>query len=97
MPSTRANHEELWTGGDFSDSDPDYREDSAESDDDLPMTMGQDRAEWVRVNADAIAELYQAYRNVGLQLFGPAFFQCGDLTSFAHFTYKHTMVGATII
>ena len=57
-----------------SDDDPDYREDSAESDDKLPHSMARDRAEWVVANYEAISELYKAYKEVGSLLFGGAFF-----------------------
>lgn len=76
------------------DDDPDYREDSADSDDELPPSMARDRAEWVVANNEALSELYKAYKEVGELLFGRAFFQCGNLTQFAHFVYRHSMPGA---
>ena len=80
---------------DFSD-DPDYREDSAdEEDDELPPSMARDRAQWVVDNQDAVEELYRAFKEAGVTLFGGAFFQCGNITPFAHFVYKYTMPGAT--
>ena len=100
MPSTRNRHTTLMDATElpedwFSDSDPDYREDSADSaDDDLPASMARDRAEWVVANTEAIEELYKAYKEVGQLLFGKAFFQCGNITAFAHFVYKHSMPGA---
>ena len=80
---------------DDSDDDPDYREDSASDDDDLPRSMERDRAEWVVANHEAVSELYKAYKEVGQLLFGSAFFQCGNITQFSHFVYKHSMPGAT--
>ena len=77
-----------------SDSDPDYREDSADEDDELPPSMARDRADWVVANAEALEELYKAYKEVGQLLFGSAFFQCGRITAFSHFVYKHSMPGA---
>ena len=97
MPSTRRHNEELmdaealpsdWTSD---EGDPDYREDSADSDDEVPQSMGRDRAEWVVANQEAIEELYKCFKEVGEQLFGTAFFQCGSVTPFAHFVYKQTM------
>jgi hypothetical protein len=79
----------------FSDDDASYRESSADSDDDLPMTMARDRAQWVVDNQDAVEDLYRAFKETGKQLFGEAFFQCGNITPFAHFVYKYTMPGAT--
>lgn len=95
MPCTRRSGSPLAEAIDFDDSDldPDYRESSADEDDDLP-TCAQDRADWIVQNYDAIAELYQIYRQAGQQLFGNAFFQLGDITAFAHFTYNYTTPGA---
>lgn len=97
MPCTRSSHSSLMTAADLPDSDfdPDYREDSAdESEDDLPPSMARDRAQWVVANTEAIEELYKIYCDAGKLLWGRAFFQCGDITSFAHFVYKHTTPGA---
>ncbi len=100
MPSTRQSGSVVVDGRDLpddwtSDSDPDYREESAdEYDDELPPSMARDRAEWVVANAEAVEELYKAYKEVGTLLFGRAFFQCGNITPFAHFVYKHSMPGA---
>lgn len=100
MPSTRRSNDDLATGDlpdDWTDSDndPDYREDSADEDDDeLPQSMARDRAEWVVDNQTAIEDLYGAFKEAGQQLFGNAFFQCGNITTFAHFVYKHTTPGA---
>jgi len=94
MPSTRATGDELIDGrnlpDDYSDDDPDYRESSADEDDDLPLSMARDRAQWVVDNQDAVEELYRQFKDCGYQLFGRAFFQCGNITPFAHFVYKHT-------
>ena len=100
MPSTRRSNEPLMDGRDLpedrfeSDSDPDYREGSADEDDELPPSMARDRAEWVVANHEAIEDLYKAYKEVGQLLFGRAFFQCGNITAFSHFVYKHSMPGA---
>ena len=65
MPSTRSQGESLYSGRDlpddwFSDEeDPDYREESADSDDELPHSMARDRAEWVVANSEALSELYK--------------------------------------
>ena len=96
MPSTRRNVAELMDPRDLpddSDSDPDYREDSADEDD-LPPSMGRDRAQWVVDNTDAIEELYKVFKEGGNQLFGRAFFQCGGITAFSHFLYRYTQPGA---
>ena len=97
MPSTRRSNETLMDGRELpndSDSDPDYREDSMDDDDEIPMSMARDRADWVVANGEAIQELYKAYKEVGQLLFGHAFFQCGNITAFSHFVYKHSMPGA---
>ena len=97
MPSTRRSDDTLMDGRDLpsdSDSDPDYREDSLDEEDELPRNMARDRAEWVVANTEAIEELYKAYKEVGQLLFGRAFFQCGNITAFSHFVYKHSMPGA---
>lgn len=101
MPSTRQANDALMDGRDLpddltsDDDDPDYREDSCDSDDELPASMARDRAEWVVQNSEAVEELYAHYRMVGEQLFGTAFNQCGNITKFAHFVYKQTMPGAS--
>ena len=95
MPSTRATGDTLMDARDLpSDDDASYRESSADEDDELPESMARDRAQWVVDNQDALEELYAAYKDVGAQLFGRAFFQCGSITPFAHFVYKHTTPGA---
>ena len=101
MPSTRRSGDELMTGGDFtddtgSDYDPDYREESADEDEDeIPASMARDRADWVVDNQTAIEELFMVFKDAGRELFGNAFFQCGSVTPFAHFVYKHTTPGAS--
>ena len=102
MPSTRSFGGPLIDGRDLpedcseSDDDASYRESSADEDEDeLPQTMARDRAQWVVDNQDALEELYRAFKEAGQHLFGRAFFQCGNITSFAHFVYKNTMPGAT--
>lgn len=99
MPSTRATGDALMNAcdlpSDTEDDDASYRESSADEDDELPESMARDRAQWVVDNQDALEELYAAYKDVGVQLFGRAFFQCGTITPFAHFVYKHTTPGAT--
>ena len=97
MPSTRCSGGTLMDARelpDDDDSDPDYREGSADEDDDLPPSMARDRADWVVANVEAVEELYKCFKEVGEQLFGAAFFQCGNITPFAHFVYKHTQPGA---
>ena len=91
MPSTRSQqvtHMDVDLPNDDSD-DPDYRESSADEDD-LPPSMGRDRAQWVVDNLEAIEELLHVFRDAGRELFGEAFFQMGDSTRFAHFVYSTT-------
>jgi hypothetical protein len=99
MPSTRGNPGTLVDGNDLPDDfeddyDADYRESSADEDDELPKSMARDRAEWVVTNQDAVEEFYRSFRDIGFQLFGRAFFQAGNVTSFSHFLYKYTTPGA---
>tara|TARA_B100000579_G_scaffold408294_1_gene396311 strand:- start:418 stop:720 length:303 start_codon:yes stop_codon:yes gene_type:complete len=98
MPSTRSTGDALMSMREFSesedDSDPDYRESSADDEDELPKSMARDRAQWVVDNHEALAELYAEFKDVGRHLFGEAFFQCGNITVFSHFVYRHTMPGA---
>ena len=76
--------------------DPDYREDSDEGDeDDLPPSMGRDRAQWMIDNREALAEVYRALKEVGQGVFGTAFMQLGNLNAFGNFVYKYTTPGAT--
>ena len=91
MPSTRGGgrtdigEREL----DSDDCDPDYVEEWS-SDEEEPPTRATDRAQWVVDNVAAVEELYLVFKNVGEQQFGRAFFQCGDVTKFAHFIYNNT-------
>jgi hypothetical protein len=96
MPSTRSQREDLLDEMDFdeSDDDPDYREDSADDSDELPVTRGRDRAQWCIDNLDAVQELYAVYLSTGRQIFGGAFHQIGSVTEFAHFVYRYTTPGA---
>ena len=94
MPCTRGGGrhdlmEGLYDSDD--DSDPDYREDSADDDEDeLPPSRARDRAQWIVDNTDAVEELYHAFKEIGTQIFGRAFFQVGTITDFSHFVYNHT-------
>lgn len=86
-------NEELWDGELPEDEfDPDYVEESDE--DDLPATMGRDRAQWVVEHTDALEDLYRAFKEIGQRVFGGAFLQTGDITCFSHFVYKYTTPGA---
>tara|TARA_B110000977_G_C11089616_1_gene496173 strand:- start:2773 stop:3087 length:315 start_codon:yes stop_codon:yes gene_type:complete len=78
---------------DDDDYDPDYTEGES-SEDDLPHTMGRDRAAWVEEHVEAIEDVFRAFKEAGQQVFGRAFFQAGNVTDFAKFVYKHTMPGA---
>lgn len=95
MPSTRGGGRTdfmEWLGD--SDDDPDYVESESEESD-IPPSMGRDRARWVEDNVEAIQELYVHFRETGVQIFGEAFFQLGNITSFSHFIYKFTTPGGT--
>ena len=81
---------------DNSDDDPDYREDSDEGDeDDLPPSMGRDRAQWMMDNRQALLDVYCALKQIGEETFGSAFLQLGNLNAFGNFVYKYTTPGAT--
>lgn len=96
MPSARGGGMLEWElPSDNSDDDPDYREDSDEGDeDDLPPSMGRDRAQWFIDNREALAEVYRALKGVGTEVFGGAFLQLGSLNAFGNFVYKYTAPGA---
>ena len=98
MPSTRRQVEygpndlpEDWSSD---ECDPDYRESSADEDDELPRSMARDRAQWVVDNQEAIEEVYRLFKENGMQAFGRAFYQTGNVTAFAHFVYRYTTPGA---
>ena len=74
--------------------DPDYTEGETSEEDDLPQTMGRDRAMWVEDNVGAIEELYRNFLETGRKIFGDAFHQTGNVTAFSHYVYKHTTPGA---
>ena len=81
---------------DNSDDDPDYREDSDNGDeDDLPPSMGRDRAQWMMDNREALVETYRMLQETGKQTFGAAFLQLCNLNAFGNFIYKYTTPGAT--
>lgn len=92
MPSRKYDEATL----ELTDSDdPDYREDSDNTDDDdLPPSMGRDRAAWMIDNSDALAELYKLLRDAGEKMFGNAFLQLSSLNAFCNFVYKYTTPGA---
>lgn len=93
MPSTRSMQSGLWDGELPEDEfDPDYVEESDE--DDLPQSIGRDRAQWVVDNTDALEDLYRAVKEYGQRVFGGAFLQTGNITAFSHFVYKYTSPGA---
>ena len=97
MPSARTapGYAEYELPSDNSEDDPDYREDSDEGDeDDLPRTMGRDRAEWFIDNREALAEVYRALKQTGVEVFGTAFLQSATLNAFGNFVYKYTTPGA---
>ena len=78
-----------------SDDDPDYREDSDDSDEsDIPRTLGRMRGQWVVDNQDVLAELYKIFLDGGRKVFGNAFFQTGNINNFANLCFKYTQPGA---
>ena len=93
MPCTRSSGPTDFDDLDF-DDDVSYRESSADEEDELPESMARDRAAWIIDNQDAIEELWATFKQTGTALFGRAFFQCGNITPFAHLVYKYTMPGA---
>ena len=98
MPSARGYNDAVdWERpSDDSEDDPDYREDSDEGDeDDLPRSMGRDRAQWMIDNREALAEVYRVLKGTGTQVFGAAFLQQSSLNAFGNFVYKYTTPGAT--
>ena len=96
MPCTRSGNEFVTAPLDYdSDDDPDYREESDDSDaDDLPRTMWRDRADWIVQNQDAIADLFHVIKAAGQVVFGGAFLQTANINHFANFVYKYTTPGA---
>lgn len=75
--------------------DPDYSEgESTIAADDLPPSMGRDRAQWIEDNVEAVEDLYRVFKEAGRELWGQAFYQTGDVTTFAKFVYKYTTPGA---
>lgn len=98
MPSARGapGYADYELPSDNSEDDPDYREDSDEGDeDDLPPSMGRDRAQWMIDNREALAEVYRALKQLGQGTFGSAFLQLSSLNAFGNFVYKYTTPGAT--
>ena len=93
MPSTRSSGDTLMGPLDASDDDydPDYdEEESAGSDDEIPKTMGRDRAKWIEDNVEDIEWLYRKLLEDGRSVMGQAFLQTGSITSFAKYLYKNT-------
>ena len=75
--------------GDDEDSDPDYRESSADEEEEIPKSMARDRAQWVMDNTDDLEWLYAKFKEDGQSIFGRAFMQQGGITAFAHFVYRY--------
>lgn len=94
MPSTRggARYEVDPEMYDSDEYDPSYHE-SSSGDEEIPLNMRQDRAQWVVDNAEAVEELFRAFKAAGTALFGRAFHQCGSATTFSYYVYKHTTPG----
>lgn len=95
MPSTRGGgRHDLAEGYDLSDDeyDPDYRESDSESpdEDDLPKTMQRDRAQWIVDNTDDLEYMFRQFLDHGRSIMGNAFFQTGNITTFANFVYRYT-------
>lgn len=80
---------------DYNDEDPDYRESSDEFDESkVPRSMSRIRAEWIGEHIDVLVDVKRAFLEAGRAQFGNAFFQLGDITSFANFCFKYTHPGA---
>ena len=47
---------------------------------------------WWDANYDVIEELYRAFLEGGVKVFGSAFYQSGGLHQFAYFIYAHTHI-----
>ena len=78
-----------------SEDDPDYREDSDDSEEsDIPRTLGRMRAQWVVDHHEALSEAYHIFLETGRKLFGNAFFQNGSINNFANLCFKYTQPGA---
>ena len=95
MPSTRGGGRHDLMDYDLpsdNDSDPDYREDSAEEDtvDDIPKSMQRDRAEWIVENTEDLEWLYRKLKTDGASTMGRAFLQTCTITNFANFIYRFT-------
>ena len=92
MPSTRATGGELSGPMDYSDDefDPDYREDSEESDDEVPKTMQRDRARWIEDNVEDVEYLYRNLLESGRSIMGDVFLQTCTINAFANFLYRNT-------
>ena len=96
MPSTRGGgRHDLLEGlhdSDDDDYDPDYRETDSE-DDELPMSMQRDRAQWIVDNQEALEDLYRDFKEKGRYVLGASFLQTGNITSFCNFIYRFTTPG----
>jgi len=97
MPSTRGGGRADFADGlpmDYSDddSDPDYRESSAEEDevDDLPKSMQRDRAQWIVDNTEDLEWLYRKLKEDGTSVMGGSFLQSCNINNFANFVYRFT-------
>lgn len=93
MPCTRTSNEPLMDCDLPSDSDDDYDPDYCEDpdeDDELPQTKERDRAQWIVDYHEELAEMFSEFRNHGRALFGDAFFQNANITTFSKFVYINT-------
>lgn len=95
MPSTRGGgradvNEGLPMDYSSDEFDPDYRESSDDSDDELPQSMHRDRAQWIVDNQEDIEFLYRVLLDTGRSTMGGSFLQLGNVTTFGNFLYRNT-------
>tara|TARA_Y100000768_G_scaffold36748_1_gene24013 strand:- start:1269 stop:1583 length:315 start_codon:yes stop_codon:yes gene_type:complete len=74
--------------------DPDYTEGETSDEDDLPKRFERDRADWIVKYSTELEYCYKVFKEVGVGMFGSAFFQCGTVNKFSNMVYKYTMPGA---
>jgi hypothetical protein len=65
----------------------DYSSESDECEEEPPNPRTFD--EWVQVHYDELVGMYTAFKENGTIIFGGAFFQFGDLGTFAYFVYTY--------
>ena len=74
----------------YHDEGGSYWEDTASEEEEAPVEVNT-LSKWVDAHYDVLAELFEAFKANGRQVFGRVFFQLGGFHEFTHFLHRHTL------